>query len=258
MKYFLAIFVLMCLSTEKIKSQQLISGLVLSSKDSTAIEGTHIMNISNNELAISTKSGSYEIKAKKLDTLLFSNINYKRRQFILVKLTPIVILLDPLTIQLEEVVVSDMPKSAAAFRKKVVGMEIQKKDNLKMEGLLPIKPKAPIPPLFQEEKLFHFGFNGNFAPMLSIPLYYFPKKFSKKYKSEMKYYSLQAEKLSSVAFEKKFNNTMLENLTKLHGDSLIKFIQFLDIDPSFVRRATDYEIAIHVKEQLILFKEKKE
>ncbi|MFT6964845.1 MAG: hypothetical protein ACJAT1_000047 [Marivirga sp.] len=251
MRYFLAISVFILLSQNSVKCQHIVAGFVLTEQDSSGIEGTHIINISNKEYAISAKNGGFTIKVAKYDTLLFSNINFERRKFIILKFAPIAILLRPINIHLDEVIVSNIPKSAAEFRKIVINMENQEADNFEIEGLQPIKRKAPIPPLFQEEKLLNFGrSNNSFSNLISlftIPIYYFPKKFNKKYKSEMRYHKLQSETTDKITIEKKFNREIVQQFTKFKEEKLNQFIAYLNIDDSFLLDATEYEIAAYIQ-----------
>ena len=58
------------------------NGVVISSLDHTAIEGAHVLNISNKNMAISNADGKFFLQITGGDTLVISNINFNTKQLI--------------------------------------------------------------------------------------------------------------------------------------------------------------------------------
>jgi len=231
-------------------SQELASGLVLNAADSSAVEAAHVINLSNDEFAITTANGNFSITASRYDTLLFSHINFVSRQFMVTNLNPVAIALVPNKTQLDEVVVSNMPLNAKAFKKGIIEMGVIESPDFLQFGMKRARPKSKIPNIYNLDESNSLGF------AILNPLQYTARKLSKDFQDKAKYYKLKAENERNISIDKKFNRTIVQNLTELEGDSLTAFIKFLAIDPGYVMRATDYEIAIYISDMLEKYKKK--
>jgi hypothetical protein len=232
-----------------LKAQQYLNGLLIDKTTNEPIEGCHIINLSQNTLAISNSKGQFRMQVHTFDTLLVSNVNYERKIFLIKEIVPIVIYMIPLIIQLDEVEVRNMPKNANIFREKLKQMEEQESKEFRIYGVPQAKPMAEIPPLFQEDNSLRFWENGRILPPAIIDIYVIPKMFSRKYKAKMKYYALKAGKDERILNNKRFNREIVSRIVGLEGDLLTDFISFMDIDEEFVASSTDYEIAVFIKEQ---------
>jgi len=242
-------------------AQEALNGFILSKTDSTGVEGSHVYNLSNKVMAISRADGRFKLEANVSDTLFISNVNFDNRTFIIKKLAPTIIYLEPSNIHLDEIVVNSLPKTASDLRNKLIDMGHQENEDFLPFGMQPAKFKAKIPPLFNESKIIDNSLIPNtprsMVRIASMPLDYFPKKFSKKYQSEMKYYKLKAEKEDDIAADKKFNRSIVKELTGLEGEKLTRFIEYLDMDAGYVKRTSAYEIAVYIKEQFETYTDKK-
>lgn len=241
------IFTFSVLCIFKLNAQERLSGLLIDKTTNEPIEGCHIINLSKKTLAISNTEGKFKIEVHTFDTLLVSNINYERRQFIIKQITPLVIYMSPLIIQLDEVEVRNMPKNANIFREKLKQMEEQ--EPFRIYGVPQAKPKAVIPPLFQEDNSLRFWENGRILPPAVIDIYVIPKMFNRKYKAKMKYYELKAGKDTLILNNKRFNREIVSRIVGLEGDLLTDFISLMKVDDEFIESCTDYEIAIFIKEK---------
>ena len=245
------IILLLVFLTKQAVGQSIIEGRVLSQEDTSSIEGTHIYNLSNEQMAISLSDGSFVIQAEVSDTLYFSNINFDNRQFIIKNLAYSTIYLTPSNIQLEEVVVNNLPETAADFKKKLIGMEHQETNDFVPYGMKAGKPRGKVPAMYNLEESKSLG-SVIFHPLRSAV-----RAVNKEYKNKAKYYILKAEKQDKVSADKKFNRELVQELTSLEAEELTDFIKYLDIDPGFVERASSYEIAVYVKEQYQLYTKEK-
>ncbi|ADR21614.1 hypothetical protein MATR_07550 [Marivirga tractuosa] len=223
---------------------QTLTGIVQSSEDGLSIEGAHVVNISKNEMAISSQMGNFTIVGEIGDTLIVSNINYIKRQFIVNTKNRISILLTPNLIQLEEVIVSNLPKTANDFRKKLIAMPMQDNGKFLPYGMKPAKTRSEIPPLYNR------SLNSGLGYVVMNPLKSITRKLSSEYQEKVKYYALKADEDDKILRDKKFNRALVASLTKLEADELTNFIHFMDLADSFISNASDYEIAKRIQEEL--------
>lgn len=233
------------------KAQKQLKGLLIDEDTNEAIEGSHIINLSKKTFAISNQKGQFSIPVQTFDTLLISNINYHRKEFIIKEINPVVIYMSPLIIELDEVEVSNMPKNSSVFSEKLKNMENQDDKEFRIYGVPQAKPMAEIPPLFQEDNSLRFWENGRILPPHAIDIYVIPKMFNRKYKSKMKYYALKAEekKKGNLGGEEKLDREQIKELIKLEGDLLTDFIAFMDLEEDFIEESNDYELAVYIKEK---------
>lgn len=239
---------LLSIGTCQILRAQQIEAMVLSESDSSAIDGAHIRNMNQQQLAISNEKGIFNLMATVGDTLVLSNINYKSKAVVYTKPSQqIIIYLTPNTIQLDEVVVSNMPKSSSAFKRQIVEMDMQSNKAFVPYGMKPAPPKNKIPINYDPSKV------NTVKYAINKPISFIVKKLNKDYKAKVKYYEIMAYQGKKIELDKKFNPALVKQLTSLEGDQLSDFIQFMDVDPSFISRSTEYEIALHIQQKYMLY-----
>ncbi|MGM0582206.1 MAG: hypothetical protein ACQETL_16115 [Bacteroidota bacterium] len=232
-----------------LKAQKQFKGLLIDEATNEPIEGSHVINLSKKTFAISNQKGQFTIQTQTFDTLLISNINYQRKEFIIKEIEPIVIYMNPLIIQLDEVEVRNMPKNSSVFSEKLKNMENQDDEEFRIYGVPQAKPMAEIPPLFQEDNSLRFWENGRILPPHTIDIYVIPKMFSRKYKAKMEYYALKARKDERIMNNKRFNRKIVKGIVGLEGDLLTDFIGFMDVEEEFIKSSTDYEIMVFIKDK---------
>jgi len=243
-----AFYLLISFLTINSAYNQTLTGIVQSSEDGLSIEGAHIVNISKNEIAISSQMGNFTIVGEIGDTLIVSNINYIKRQFIVNTKNRISILLTPNLIQLEEVIVSNLPKTANDFRKKLIAMPMQDNGKFLPYGVKPAKPRSEIPPLYNQSQ------NSGLGYVVMNPLKSITRKLSSEFEEKVKYYALKADEDDKIIRDKKFNRALVASLSKLEDDELTNFIHFMDLANSFIESASEYEIATRIKEEFEKYK----
>ncbi|WKK82116.1 hypothetical protein [Marivirga arenosa] len=241
MKLFLFIF-LISLSTYSSFGQK-IEGIIQSSKDGLSIEGAHILNISSRKLAISSELGNFYLEANVGDTLIISSINYKKKQFIIYTKKRVSILLDPNVIQLDEVVVSNLPKTEADFRKKLINMPMQDNGKFVPYGVTPGKPIPKIPVIYNSKEINTAGY------AIRNPLRFAASKINPKFREKVKYWDIQADLDDSYIRNKKFNRELVASLTDLKGDDLTDFINYMKLSIEFLNTSSAYEVAEKIKEK---------
>lgn len=221
-------------------SAQEVQGRVTASTDSLPIEGAHIVNTTQNRMAISDQNGWFYLVVKKGDTLVASNINFNSKQFVVKSTNHLSISLNPAIIQLEEVQVSNLPETEADFRRKLIGMgEIEDRSFVPF-GMKPNSPKGRVPKNYDPDYTNSLGY------AINKPISFIVKKISKKHKNELKYHQIVANQEKKITSDKKYNPKIVKELTGLEENDLIDFMHYLDIDPAFVSRSSDYEIAARI------------
>jgi hypothetical protein len=249
MKIFFTLIILLVFSIQL--SAQEVQGKVTSSADSLPIEGVHIVNTTQNEMAISNENGFFNLFVEVGDTLVASNINFNSKQFVVRNADYLRISLNPAVIQLDEVKVSNLPETEAEFRRKLVNMGEVEDDTFVPFGVKPNKPKGEIP------KNYDPTYNNSLKYAISKPISFLVKKINKEYKNKVKYYQTVADQGNKIANDKKYNPEIVNQLTGLEGDDLTDFIHYLDIDPAFVKRSSEYEIASYILKEFELYKSSK-
>jgi hypothetical protein len=229
--------------TVKIAHAQNLNGFVKSSENGVGITGTHIVNKARNVLAISSDLGYFSIKGELGDTLVVSNINFITKQFIVKTQAHLNVVLTPNMIQLEEVIVSNLPRSQAAFRKKLIEMPLQDNGKFVPFGVTPGKPMAEIP------KEYNRSITGSLGYAISNPIKFTIKKLSKEYKEIAEHYEIKAALDDTIIRNKKYNRELVALLTGLEGDELTDFINHINLSDSFIDKSSEYEITERIKEE---------
>jgi hypothetical protein len=222
---------------------QSITGTIISSKDNLGIEGAHIINITKKNISISSELGNFSIKSEIGDTLVVSNINYNTKQFVVNTKNQLSILLDPANIQLDEVLVSNLPSTAEDFRKKLIDMPMQDNGKLVPFGVTPGKLMPNIPVIYDERLISDLGY------AISNPLKYTASKLNGSFKEKVKYWAIQADLDNSIIRNKKYNRELVATLTGLKGDELTNFINYMKLDEPFIDKSSEYEISERIKEE---------
>lgn len=238
----LSCFILISLTYKSIYSQN-INGTILSSENNLGIEGAHIINITKKNISISSELGNFTIKGEIGDTLIVSNINYNTKQFVVNTKNHLSILLDPANIQLDEVLVTNLPSTAEDFRKKLIEMPMQDNGKIVPFGVTPGKIMPKIPVIYDERVISGLGY------AISNPVKYTVSKLNGRFKEKVKYWAIQADLDNSIIRNKKYNREIVASLTGLKSDELTDFIHFLNLPNSFIDKSSEYEISIRIKEE---------
>lgn len=231
------------------QSEQL-RGYVFSSEDSTEVPGSHIKNISRKIVTTSANSGYFEIEVESGDTIEITNVAFDTKEFV-VKTTEGLkaIYLKPAIKFLEEVSVSNIPETEAAFKKRIVDMPMQETGQFVPYGMSPPPVQNEIPLSYDKNYTNRVGY------AINHPISFIKKKLSRNHKMKQKYFEIKAHEDETIIIEKKYNREVVANLTGLKDDQLTDFIQYIDLKPDFLLAATEYEIAERVLALLKNFKE---
>ncbi|PTB91379.1 hypothetical protein C9994_15640 [Marivirga lumbricoides] len=232
----LLIFTIFC--NGLLKAQ--LTGTLFSKQDNTVIEGAHIINTTKNQMAISSGLGVFTIEASSGDTLVISNISFNTKQLTVGSSREVEIWLMPADIQLDEVVVTNMPATQKAFKKRVIDMPMQDNGNFLPYGVTPGKPMGKIPANYDKNVTNSLGY------IINKPVSFITKKLNKSYKEKVKYYEVVASQSNSISNSYKYNRELVESLTGLKDAQLTDFMEYLNLDNSFISKASEYEIAARI------------
>ncbi len=219
---------------------QSVRGYLLSTEDSTAIEGAHLVNASQNTMTTSSDKGFFDLKGDQGDTIIISNVNFNTRQLIINEFKEVKVWLNPAKIQLEEVEVTNLPVTASEFRQRLVDMPMQSNGNFLPMGVTPGKPMGVIPKNYDSKA------NNSLGYAITKPISFIQKKLSKHHKAKVKYYETIAAEGKNISNDRKYNRDLVADLTGLKEDELTKFMNFIYIDESFISRSTEYDIALRI------------
>lgn len=245
------LFIILILTANLAFAQTTIKGKLYSSQDSLPIEGAHIINTTQAKMATSSASGVFILEAKSGDTVVISNINFNSKQFIIPDREELIFWMNPAEIQLKEVIVNNIPKSQAEFKKNLIDMPMQDDGKFIPFGMIPAQPMGKVP------KNYDPNYTNSLGYAINKPVSFIVKKLSKKHKAEKKYYEIVATQGSTILAHKKYNRELVSSLTGLEEQELTEFIDFLDLDNSFIRNASEYEIATRIINEFKSFQDNK-
>ena len=231
---------------------QSIKGYLLSTEDSSAITGAHLINISQSTMTTSSESGFFELKGVTGDTVVISNVNFNTKQLVINEFDEVKVWLNPAKIQLEEVQVTNLPSTESEFKRRLVDMPMQSDGRFIPMGVTPGKPMGIIP------KNYDSNSNNSLGYALTKPFSFIQKKLSKHHKAKVKYYETIAAEGKNISNNYKYNRELVQDLTGLKEDELTKFMNFINIDESYISRSTEYDIALRILSEFENYKNQTE
>lgn len=239
----------MCVFAANILKGQSIKGTLSSSLDSSSIESAHVINISQHKMTTTDQKGAFTIDATPGDTLYISNINFKSRKFVIRDYLELQLIMEPIHIELKEVIVTEFPKNSDDFKDKMIDLPIINPNDSLPFGVTPGKEKGPVPKMYEREtKLIYNGGIG-------LPISFFTKKFSKRHKAERDYYEAKAEMGTTITNAKKYNRELVTQLTSLEDEALTVFMGFMNLSVDFINISSEYEIAIKILNEYKAYQE---
>lgn len=210
-----------------------IIGEIIDSETKEPVPFVHIINHSTDEGTASNTEGRFWIKINPSDTLLFSAIGFETYQFVVNEEVPSQKIL--LTIELKESTLELEAVKIFAYRNEAA---------LKRAIL---DTKVPL----QEEKKYIELPGFNYGPKkewknsaLSSPITAIANVFSKEVKEQKKLASTVREYNSFRNTQAKYNEAVVKEITGLPDDKIEDFMKFCVIDPDYLVRATEYEVAV--------------
>jgi hypothetical protein len=204
----------------------LLSGEIVSPAN-TPITGVHILNINNNELAVTDESGFFSITMHPSNVLRISSVGFKTHYFTLKKqkgdITYVKITLQTVTIGLKNV--------------DIVAKEEQRAEHL-------FRPK-PIPPPFT------FGYQGvqhDVKTTVMNPISLLYNWLSKEGKQNKKLEELLKQEAVKQLVANRYESDLIWELTGYAGKELERFKEHCNLSEYFVTNASDYDFLLRIKD----------
>ena len=228
----------------------LLKGKCIDDSTKTIIPWVNIFNESQRISGNAKDNGEFLIQASTGDTLVFSAVGYLS-SVIIVKESfynqKLIIELEPRTYQIREATIKSV-KNYTQFKQDFVQLELKQTALDSVSADLNVKAKKVarkaeydrmVEEVFAREKgtLFVLG--------TSIK--------SKKSKQVKALNRVKRNEHEQKLIETKYNKEIVQEYTKLKGDQLKNFMLFCNLSSDFLMEASDYEIALKIKEKLEKF-----
>lgn len=224
-----------------------ISGQVVDKETQGPVPFVHVFNQSKGTGTTTNNAGRFSITIDKADTIVFSSIGFESLAFnIKDEVTSDKLVL---TIEINSSTMELQPVKVFAYRNE----HALKQAILDMD--VPIQPKEKpleIPGVKMSRSMQG---NGQGGVTFGGPLTALANVFSKAHKEQKKLKVYKQEYEYQKIIKAKYNEAVVMRLTNLPEDKIADFMEFCNVEDSFIHRATEYEIAVVVNQCLTDFKQ---
>lgn len=211
-----------------------ITGEIIDSETNDPVPYVHVVNKKAALGTVSNTEGRFWITMDKTDTLLFSAIGFETFAFTLKKEVTtdkmvVTIAMNLSTMELEPVKVFAF-RDEAALKKALINTKVPLDENqrgIQLPG-------------------FYYGPRKEVKPSLGNPISFIASKFSKEIKEQKKLAEVEQEYEYQKVIKAKYNQHVVIKLTGMPEDKVEKFMEFCNLENSFIGRASEYEIALAV------------
>lgn len=228
------LFIFICLFTYGQDNTLEIIGEITNSETQEAIPYVHVFNLNTKQGTASNTEGRFWINMTPGDTLAFSAIGFQAYQFIInenitTDKLVVSIELSPSTLELEAVKVFAF-RDEYALKRALIETEVPietEETGLKIPGV-----KASRRPVE----------GGGIA--MGGPLTAIGNLFSKEVKEKKKMAKITKEYDLYKSVSNKYNKKIVMDITGLPEDKVEDFMEFCKMDEGYLKKATEYEIAV--------------
>ena len=222
------------------------------------IENIHVVNISGNTGATSSREGQFRISASPGDTVRFSGIGYSLYTYHVPveRLSPVIplhIVMKSDTIMITGINIYPWPSDVAAFKEAILAMDDQtpKMPDLKLNdprykaaGSLPGSPPSYIPGMA----------NPGLTYTIPGPISALYDAFSKEAKSRRKYEELVKYDQKKVVAARRYNAEVVKLITHFTSDKEIQdFMLYCNLSVDFIISSSEYDLYKAVHECLLAY-----
>lgn len=220
-----------------------ITGEIIDSETNDPVPYVHVVNEQAALGTVSNTEGRFWITMDKTDTLLFSAIGFETFAFtikdeVTTDKMVVTIAMNLSTMELEPVKVFAF-RDEAALKKALIDTKVPLNGNqrgIQLPGFYYGPKKEVKPSAF-----------GN-------PISFIASKFSKEIKEQKKLAEFNKDYEYQKVIKAKYNEQVVIKLTGMPEDKVEKFMEFCNLDNSFIGRASDYEIVVAVNKCYTDFK----
>ncbi|EMR01337.1 carboxypeptidase-like regulatory domain-containing protein [Cesiribacter andamanensis] len=215
------------------KEAYLLKGRLVDADSGTAVSLAHIANVSQRTITAAKADGAFTLPVQGGDTLLISRIGYVPLRYPVPLQEPmgaITLLLQPLTEELREVVITQMP-SERRFKEQLLGLQLpeEKEPNL----------QVPHPSTMVTPRL------DGAVPLVSAGglISGFANKFNTKERGRQFTARIKAEESQKAYIATKFNRDIAQRITGLEDEEqLNEFMKFCVLPDKFLLESSEYQI----------------
>ena len=119
-----------------------------------------------------------------------------------------------------------------------------------------LKLRKPVIPAVPAEYDYKKVYNTLYA--VNHPVSYLYKRFNKEEQAKINFYRFINEEWPIInVVDKKYNGGRVAAITKLEGDSLIRFMEYCNFDRHYLYVTPEYDIGEAILEKLKEFRKKK-
>lgn len=218
-----------------------LSGVIVNKADEP-VPFVTVSNLSTQRGVVSNDEGFFYITFPAQDTLQLSAVNYEPYELYFGDTArasnyDLKIRLSERTYQLEEVTVFAF-RDEAAFKKAILALDD-----------LPEEPeKIVIPGTFQ-------GTPTKPSASLASPISFIADRFNKRAKYERQLKQAQRDAAYQKTLAKKYNRTMVSEITGLADERLDEFMLFCRFKDKFIERSNEYEIILAINRCYVDFQQ---
>jgi len=217
-------------------------GRLVSIKSLEPVSYSHIINLNNNIGAISDSTGYFNIWASRTDTLLISAISYEYKKIYLQDYEESeyseYIYLDEKIYTIPEVRILYLG-DYNDFKYKLLNLQLP--EEYKINPLISKTLPHNYPEIIPE-------------PTIGSPISLMYNMFSKEGKSVRKLKELESEQNIEAQIREVFNEDIIEQITGLKSDSLLKFIKYCNFSSEFILQISQYNLYIEISNKFDEFK----
>lgn len=211
-----------------------LTGTIIDAETREPVPYVHVVNKNFGKGTVSNTEGRFYMMMEKTDTVLFSAIGFETYAFTLKdevtsnKLI-ITIELNTSTMELQPVNVFAY-KNEHALKKAIIDMDLPIEED---------KTRIQLPG-------FYYGPKKEVKPGALQPISLLYNKFSREAKEKNKLAEYQQQESYQKLIKAKYNESVVRNLTRLPEDQVEDFMEFCQLQESWIARSSEYEIAVAV------------
>ena len=218
-------------------------GKLYDSKDFSAVEYAHIINLDSPHATISDSAGFFEIKLQAGDTLQITSIGYHDETVTINEYLPAIfrsISMEQRTYDISSVEITPWG-TYQDFKNKFISLDLDDPEEDVHPLLWRDLPRAPAEP-------------EPHNPGVLNPVSFLYDVFSGNRKERIKYNEILSKKTKERKIRSKYNKEIVSNLTGLEGEELEEFMEFCNFSEAELLNKTGYKILKEVKQKYQIFK----
>lgn len=235
-----------CLGQAFINKLEIIDGKVLDDSTKQVIPYVNIFNESKRQGYYADVDGTFTIEAEIGDTLILSAIGYLSQVYFLTDSSTwknLILTLEPRTYEIGEAKIKSMP-SYSKLKQDVKNLNLPRTQLDSLTDKLSSESDQVVKKAVQD-KMVEDVFNREKGTLfvLSKPI------LSAQQKEKKKLNKVANKAKQQQIINEKYNRDIVKNLTNLREDQLTEFMVYCNFRSDFLLNATEYEIALSIREK---------